>query len=226
MTSTNREVLRKRARDFVWGPAFTQHYKKMHVSVAGFLLGGLFLCLTIVGLPAGLRILLGFRKRRFASPALIEAYKSLVDSGRIVRGHVVMANATLRQNPKACAPVLMVGSLAGTVEGDAQADMVLDQIMDRIQLGQPTTPSERAIEKMMADEGYQAFRKRLIPTDFTDGREVYFLDVYIDNELLAGKGFYDTKAFYFVIDPSPRGLILQIPQEVVSVMPPKIPNMP
>jgi hypothetical protein len=65
---------------------------------------------------------------------------------------------------------------------------------------------------MIANDVYQAFRKRPLPAKFTGGREAHFLDVKIDNELLRGNGLFSASEFYFLVDPSPRGLILQIPQ--------------
>src|SRR5206468_3276370 len=90
-----------------------------------------------------------------------------------------------------------------------------------ILLEQLAGPADEAVQAMIADEEYQAFRKRPLPTAFTDGREAYFLDVKIDNELLRGKSFLAAE-FYFLVDPSPRGLILQIP-EVTDAVPPSLP---
>lgn len=73
---------------------------------------------------------------------------------------------------------------------------------------------------MIADEEYRAFRKRPLPSTFTDGRDAHFLDVKIDNELLQGNNLLSAAELYFLVDPSPDGLILQIPQANERVPPP------
>lgn len=215
----DREALRARARQFVESASFARHYEKVHVSARQWFVGQLIRCLTIVGLPGGIRALLNSRNQAFASDELLEGYRQLVDSGRIVQGFVVINSGALHGNPQACAPALVIVSLAGTDEGDAIAKELCIEDVHRIhkeQLGipieQPAGPADKAVGAMIADTEYQAFRKRPLPPEFTGGREAHFLDVKIDNELLCGNSLFRASEFYFLVDPTPRGLILQIPQ--------------
>lgn len=134
MLQVDREALRARAREFVDSAAFTRHYEKLHFPAWVWVLGQLIRCATVVGLPGGVRGLLGSGNQTFASAKLLERYRRLADSGRIVQGFVVLNNGALHGDPKACAPALVIASLAGTDEGDAIADDLCGQIVDRIHL--------------------------------------------------------------------------------------------
>jgi hypothetical protein len=212
MPEADREALRARARDFVGSAAFGRHYEKLHIPARQWIVGQLIRCLTIVGLPGGIRGLLNSRSQAFAAEELLEGYRRLVDSGRIVQGFVVLNSGALHGNPNACAPALVIASLAGTDEGDAIARDLFVQIATRIHLGQLAGPADEAVQAMIADDEYQAFRKRPLPADFTDGRTAHLLDVKLDNELLRGHSLFRASEFYFLVDPSPCGLILQVPQ--------------
>jgi hypothetical protein len=155
---------------------------------------------------------------------LLKRYRQLVDTGRIVQGFVVINSGALQGNPKACAPALMVASLAGTDEGDAIADDLCGQIVERIHLEQLDGPADEAVQAMIADDEYRAFRKRPLPLEFTDGKEAHFLDVKLDNELLRGNSLFGASEFYFLVDPTPQGLILQIPQAPAAGPPPLPPK--
>ncbi|SIN68016.1 hypothetical protein SAMN05444166_0047 [Singulisphaera sp. GP187] len=219
MLPTDREELRARARKFVESAAFVQHYDKKHISARQWYVGQLIRCMTIVGLYRGIRGILDSRNQAFATVELAEGYRQLVDSGRIVQCFVVINSGALHGNPKACAPALMIASLAGTDEGDAVAKNLFIQIANRIHMEQLEGPADEAVQAMIANDGYQAFRKRPLPAEFTGGREAHFLDVHIDNELLRGNGLFSASEFYYLVDPSRRGLILQIPQVDRNVPP-------
>jgi hypothetical protein len=110
----------------------------------------------------------------------------------------------------------VIASLAATDEGDATAKEVSINDVHRLhlqQLGipmeQPDGPADKAVQAMINDNEYQAFRKRPLPPGFTGGREAHFLDVKIDNELLRGNSLFQASEFYFLVDPSPRGLIFR-----------------
>jgi hypothetical protein len=223
MPQVDREALRTRARAFVDSAAFARHYEKLHFPAWLWFAGQLIRCATIVGLPGGVRGLLSSGNQAFASPKLMDGYRRLVDSGRIVQGFVVINSGALHGNPKACAPALVVASLAGTDEGDAIADDLCGQIVDRIHLEQLAGPADEVVQAMIADDEYRAFRKRALPPEFTGGAEAHFLDVKIDNELLRGSSLFGASEFYFLVDPSPHGLILQIPQ-VTGAVPPPLPS--
>jgi hypothetical protein len=222
MSQVDREALRARARAFVGSPAFARHYGRLHVPAWLWFVGQLIRCATIVGLPGGVRDLLRAGNQAFASAKLMDGYRRLVDSGRVVRAFVVINSGALHGNPKACAPALVIASLSGTDEGDALADDLCGQIVDRIHLEELAGPADEAVQAMIADDAYRAFRKRPLPPEFTGGREAHFLDVKIDNELLRGNSLFGASEFYFLVDPSPRGLILQIPQ-VTDAVPPPLP---
>jgi hypothetical protein len=143
----------------------------------------------------------------------------LVDSGRVVQGFVVINSSALYGNPRACAPALIIASLAGTDEGDAIA---LDLCKQIISLEEVAGPADEVVKAMIADDEYRAFRKRSLPPEFTGGREAHFLDVKIDNELLQDGDFFGAFEFFFLVDPSPQGLVMQIP-EVTGVVPPPLP---
>ena len=219
MTQLDREALRARARAFIDSPSFTRHYEKQHFPAWLWIVGQLIRCLTVVGLPGGIRGLLSSRNRSFASTQLKEGYRRLVDSGRVVQGFVVINSSALYENPKACAPALVIASLAGTDEGDAIA---LDLCKQIISLQEVAGPADEVVKAMIADDEYRAFRKRSLPPEFTGGRESHFLDVKIDNELLQDGDFFGAMEFCFLVDPSPQGLVMQIP-EVTGAVPPPLP---
>lgn len=220
MSQVDREALRARARAFVDSAAFARHYQKLHFPAWLWFVAQFIRCATVVGLPGGIQGLLNSGNQAFASARLLKGYRRLVDSGRIVQGFVVINSGALHGNPKACAPALLVASLAGTDGGDAVADDLCGQIVDRIHLKQLAGPADAAVQAMIADDEYRAFRKRPLPPEFTGGREAHFLDVKIDNELLRGNSLFGASEFYFLVDPSPRGLILQIPQATNAGPPP------
>ena len=220
MTEADREKLRARARAFVHSDAFQRHYEKLHLPAWLWYVGQLMRCATVVGLPGGIRGLLHSGNQAFASRRLRDGYRSLVESGRIVQGFVVINSGALHGDRQACAPALVVASLSGTAEGDAVADDLCGQIVDRIHMEQLSGPADELVQAMIADDEYRAFRKRPLPPEFTEGREAHFLDVKIDNESLRGGSLFGASAFYFLVDPSPPGLIMQIPQEGSAVPPP------
>ena len=212
MPDGDREALRSRAAEFVESAAFERHYEKLHIPARQWLVGQFIRCLTIVGLPGGIRGLLNSGNQAFAAEELLDGYRRLVDSGRIVQGFIVLNSGELSGNPTACAPALVIASLSGTDERDAIARDLFIEISTRIHLGKLAGPADKAVQAMISDDEYQAFRKRPLPADFTDGRTAHFLDVKIDNELLRGHSLFQASEFFFLVDPSPRGLILQVPQ--------------
>jgi hypothetical protein len=212
MPETDREELRARARKFVASAAFVRHYEKVHIPARQWFIGQLIRCMTIVGLPGGIRALLNFRSQAFATEELVEGYRRLVNSGRVVQGFIVINSGALHGNPNACAPALLIASMAGTNEGDATAKDLFIQIATRIHTEQLTGPADKAVQAMISNDVYQIFRKRPLPAKFRGGKEAHFVDVMIDNELLRGNGLFGASEFYFLVDPSRHGLILQIPQ--------------
>lgn len=219
MRQPDREELRDRASKFVESAAFVRHFEKVHIPARQWYLGQLIRCMTILGLPGVIRSLLNSRNQAFATEDLLEDYRRFVDSGRVIEGFVVINTGVLHGNPNACGPALVIASLAGTDEGDAVAKDLFIQIASRIHTDELTGPADKAVQAMIGNDEYQAFRKRPLPAEFTGGREAHFLDVKIDNELLRGNGLYSASEFYFLVDPSPRGLILQIPQVDRAVPP-------
>ncbi len=102
-----------RALQFVASAAFGRHYEKLHIPARQWFGGQLIRCLTIVGLPGGIRGLLNSGKQAFAAEELLEGYRRLVDSGHIVQAFVVLNSDELDGNPKACAPALVIRSAEG-----------------------------------------------------------------------------------------------------------------
>jgi hypothetical protein len=224
MPEVDRDALRARAKSFVNGATFMRYYHRLHAPAWLWYVAGLVRCATIVGFPGGVRALLHSGNQAFASGKLLEGYRRLVDTGRVVHGFLVINSGRLHGNPNACAPALVVASLAGTDEGDAVARDVCDRIVDRIHLEKPAGPADGAVAALIADDEYRAFRKRPLPPEFTDGREAHLLDVKIDNQLLRGHSLLGASSLYFLVDPAPRGLILQIPQEGTATTPPPLPS--
>jgi hypothetical protein len=99
MPNADREALRARARDFVSSATFVRHYDKLHIPARQWLVGQFLRCLTILGLPGGLRALLNSGNQAFAAEKLMESYRRLIDSGRIVQGFVVLNSDELRFAP-------------------------------------------------------------------------------------------------------------------------------
>jgi hypothetical protein len=61
MPQTDREELRAQASKFVASDAFVRHYEKVHIPARQWFIGQMFRCMTIVGLPGGIRSLLRAR---------------------------------------------------------------------------------------------------------------------------------------------------------------------
>src|SRR4051794_27159092 len=112
MPEVDREVLRDRARSFVNGPMFGRHYYRLHTPAWLWYAFELIRCATIVGLPGGVRALLHSGNEVFATPRLREGYRQLAETGRIVQGFIVINSGRLHGNPSACAPALVIASLA------------------------------------------------------------------------------------------------------------------
>jgi hypothetical protein len=67
MPQEDREALRARAREFVESANFARHYEKLHMPARQWFVGQLIRCMTIVGLPGGIRGLLNFGNQTFAT---------------------------------------------------------------------------------------------------------------------------------------------------------------
>jgi hypothetical protein len=147
MPQTDREELRARASKLVESAAFVRHYEKVHIPARQWYIGQLIRCMTIVGLPGGIRGLINFRNQAFATEELVEGYRRLVDSGRVVQSFIVINSGSLHGNPDACAPALVIASMAGTDEGDATAKDLFIQIASRIHTEQLTGPQIRRFRR-------------------------------------------------------------------------------
>ena len=134
-----------------------RHYEKVHIPARQWFVGQFIRWLTIVGLPGGIRGLFNSGNQDFADEEPLEGYRRLVDSGRVVQVFVVLNSEELDGNPKACAPALVIGSLAGTDDGDAIARELFIEISTRIHLGKLTGPADKAVQAMISDSEYRCF---------------------------------------------------------------------
>jgi hypothetical protein len=222
MVGVDRDLMRSRARQFIQSPEFDVYFGDMHPDAREVRWAMIFKSLTIVGIPQALRLGRAVRKQHLAgTPQLKDRYRRLADEGVVVRAEIVMSSSALNGDPTACAPALILVSLAGTDEGDANADKAIDLVFDRVQFGDELTPADKQVEAMMADEEYQATRKRQLPVEFTGGPKVWFVDVKISNRLLRS-GKLSVDPLYFLIGPTDSGLAMQIPQEGSEVLPQRV----
>lgn len=220
--SIDRSALRAQAQAFVHSTAFDRHYEHMHTETWVWYLACFFSICTIKRLPNGVRGLFNGRNQVFASRELKERYATLIENGRIVQGHLLLNNSTLSENPAACAPALIAACLNGTPEGDDAARIVCDKIIDELFLLDGTTPVTKSVQALIEDEEYVPFRKRQLPLTFTGGRDIHLLDVKIDNNLLTNGRLFSATDLYFIVDTSPKGLVLQIPNRIPE-SPPSLP---
>lgn len=176
---------------------------------------------TVLGLVHVVYSLTQFHKRAYGSETLRARYLRLPDTGIVVKAFVIMNNSALR-SPGATAPALALACLEGTDEGDALAEVTTAALLDNVLIEEAQDPVSRAIATMMADEEYRAFRKRPLPIPLAGGRVVHMLDVVLDSDLLAGNRLSGDSDLYLLVDPSPRGLILQIPS--APLPPPPLPS--
>ena len=90
-------------------------------------------------------------------------------------GLVVMRNTVL-ENPKAVSAALIVGSFEFSKEGLASISTFANRMLDS-QLGIGDSALEEYLEEIFADEDYTEGRRRPIPLEYTDNKDMFFMDV-------------------------------------------------
>ena len=188
--STDREGLRHGAAAFIESDRFDRHVAKLYMQ-------------RRPRWPLSL-----FRK---AVPGLDRSQcRDLVKRGRIVRAFVVMDSGIMSGGPMYCGPALVTASLLGTDEGDRAAGEAQGKVTD-LWLDDVPAGTEPELEAMLADDEYHPYRKRLLPRAFGGESQVHFLDVEIDNELASNRNPFLSPKFFYLDDPAPEGIVLQIP---------------
>jgi hypothetical protein len=74
MSDADRDARRARALRFVASAAFGRHYDKLYIPARQWFIGQLIPCLTIVGLPGGIRRLLNSGNQALAAEELVEGF--------------------------------------------------------------------------------------------------------------------------------------------------------
>lgn len=200
-----RDELRSLALKFVASPEFEAHYSKLHLDAAVWRLTNVILCCTIIGIPSAIYGLFTSRRQVFKSELLRSKYVALAKSGRIVEGYVIIQNSLLQGDPNACLPALIIAATDGTEESDKFAHSIVDRNLEEILFDR-----EKALGGVLKDETYVAFRRRSMPREISEGRDVYAFDVKIDNALYNHDAVPASRLF-FLVSMDSDNLILQIP---------------
>jgi len=119
-----------------------------------------------------------------------------------------MWNTTISENRKTVAPALLMGTFDLTTNG------VRELMKTATQFGKPESPTQQAeYDRIMADQEYQEFRCRPIPSSYGAPKSIFLLDENMSqaNLLIDEKSKVDAVApFVLVAATSPDGGPFQI----------------
>lgn len=168
----------------------------------------IFLCLTIVGIPAAIGIVIG-RWIRYARASRVyqQAFRQAAIAEPIMT-YALMADSMLRQVRNYTAPGLVIGTFRRDLSHQYFVDLA--KLLYEISTSSPTTDDERFVVQLFRDEYYHRDRRRLLPMGLTGGVEVYAFDLMINNSNLP-RQIFESVLLPCMATPGPSGIICMIP---------------
>lgn len=211
MKPIEREV-RERYVRYLESPEFGPFLKKLERPPVWRYVAAFLAFMTTVGIPFTLyqvyRIATHRKRRRRELIAWARDAVPLMTYG-------LMHNTALGSRPGVVAPGLVIGSFEP--EANATTEFMVDLAgkIFSLSLEEPSTPVHRQVDDLMSDMMYVPDRRRLLPKELTDGREVYAFDLMMVGDYQP-TGTVEMPLFPCLADPGPEGEIRMIPWWVVA----------
>ena len=166
------------------------------------------LCLTIVGIPAAIGILIGLWLRYSRADREYQAACRQAAAAEPIMTYPLMVNAMLRRVKNFTAPGLVIGTFQCDVSHDYFVDLA--KLIFEINASTPKTEDERFVAQLFQDEEYQRDRRRLLPMGLTGGIEVYAFDLMISNANFP-RQILESPLVPCMATPGQAGMIFMIP---------------
>lgn len=154
----------------------------------------------------------------------------VASNGLPMVGLVMMQNVSLR-NRNTASSALIIGSFEFSPEGVENLDRFAEQV-DRCKLRMSDEPAfHEYLAGIYSDEEYTEGRRRLVPPEYTEGEEIFFMDV-----MMRGDDPVDTEDGRLVMghpllvllgEPGPEGTHCEVlPQKISRLGMPVLLNQP
>ena len=101
-------------------------------------------------------------------------------------GWIVQANTALFSSGGLDKPAQILVALDGQTDTPDPAIGELAQRMAALKSERAKTPTDAEVARLVKDEEYRPFERFLLPREFTGGREVYSMHVWVKRSLLPG----------------------------------------
>ena len=138
-----------------------------------------------------------------------------LENGEKTHGWLVQANSALFEDGNMDLPALVV--ISPDEETNDDEEFMTDLAERIMELKSETgrvigrTKAERAVSKLMSDETYIEGRKDRLPGEFTDGREVYLVHIYIYRDHLPLKRLEDRQVLCSVVWDDDKAMVCTRP---------------
>ncbi len=135
-------------------------------------------------------------------------------NGEHTHGWLVQANQALFEEGNLDNPALVIVSTdAATNDDEDYMTELAERIMELKSVGEilGDTKAERAVSKLMKDEAYVEGKRDKLPTEFTDGREVYLVHIYIYRNHLPDKRLGGRKIYCAIVWDDPKAMVCTRP---------------
>ncbi len=166
------------------------------------------LCLTIVGIPAALGILIARWIRYSRASSRYEATFQAARRCEPISSYVLMCDGQLKRLKNVIAPGLVIGTFSRKVAHDYFVELA--RFLYEIKASEPQTDAERFVYELFKDETYRPGRRRKLPAELTAGIEVFAFDLLIDNRDLP-LGILNSPLIPCMAVPGESGLIFTLP---------------
>jgi hypothetical protein len=174
------------AQQYLQSAQFRQDLGTKYSETLTFILLAVLLSLCVIGIPFAIALLIWKwpimqRSRRhkaeWQSPGAVP-----------IRVYPVMMNAEFLRGENTSGPGMAIGSFDDDPALAAPVMMQLATTLHLIYRDGPPTAAEQPLCDMLRDDKYQVDRRRLLPLDFTRGKQIYLFDLWLENDWLpAGK---------------------------------------
>ena len=132
-----------------------------------------------------------------------------------VKAVLVMANSNLFQRGDRDAPCLVLFSLQSGYTSNLSFLTDLATRIYALRGTEPTDPDLKEVALIAEDEGFFPNRRRLLPSSFTGGPQVYVADLFLERRLL-WKRKLTSNVIHCLVDPNEKGRMETIPWQVVT----------
>jgi hypothetical protein len=145
------------------------------------------------------------------------AVRDSIDQNRILRegvpvvAYIVQANSSLFQPGGMDSPAQALITFDETIP---EVDAFLEDLAGRVAAlkGEfPDDPVGRQVAVLVNDEAYRPHTRHLLPAEFTEGREVYSVHIWIVRRYLPGGKLTRTFVLARAIEGEPSSRVIMIP---------------